>query len=170
MSHELKAGDVALYHPRAGDWAGWGVCLFTLSRDCHARFVTGPDGGTVEASFVHDRAEAGHVQRGDLIISPPLTDDERLAATLAAMHMVGTKYGFTDIAALGLASFGIKPKWLRDLVGREDRLICSQLVDLAWTRAGFHAFDDGRLPQDVNPGDIAEQGQRLGWKSYTYEG
>ena len=166
----MKPGDIALYHPQRGDWAGWLVCIFTLARDCHVRFITSETGETVEASFVHDVAERGHVQVGDVILSPPLTDEQRRLATEAALTMIGTKYGFLDLLALGLAALGIKAKWLRKWVGRERRLICSQLADLAWTIGGFHAFTDGRLPQDVNPGDLADQGQRLGWESYTYTG
>jgi hypothetical protein len=33
-------------------------------------------------------------------------------------------------------------------------MICSQLVDEAYLRAGVHLFDDGRDPGDVTPGDL----------------
>lgn len=33
-------------------------------------------------------------------------------------------------------------------------MICSQLVDQALADAGFHVFDDGRLPQDVVPAEL----------------
>ena len=33
-------------------------------------------------------------------------------------------------------------------------MICSQLADQALTDAGFHVFDDGRLPQDVVPAEL----------------
>jgi hypothetical protein len=43
---------------------------------------------------------------------------------------------------------------VRDFVADEGHLICSQLVDEAYLRAGVHLFDDGRLPGDVTPGDL----------------
>ena len=33
-------------------------------------------------------------------------------------------------------------------------MICSQLVDEAYARAGVQLFDDGRLPGDVTPADL----------------
>jgi hypothetical protein len=32
--------------------------------------------------------------------------------------------------------------------------MCSQLADQALADAGFHVFDDGRLPQDVVPAEL----------------
>jgi hypothetical protein len=33
-------------------------------------------------------------------------------------------------------------------------MICSQLADEAAMRGGWHLFSDGRIPQDVTPGDL----------------
>lgn len=66
----------------------------------------------------------------------------------------GTKYGYLDYLSLGLERFNLKVPWVEDRVRRQDRLICSQLVDFAYQMAGIHLFDDGRLPQDVTPGDL----------------
>jgi hypothetical protein len=41
-----------------------------------------------------------------------------------------------------------------DFIADSGHLICSQLVDLCYLRAGAHLFDDGRLPGDVTPGDL----------------
>ena len=35
-------------------------------------------------------------------------------------------------------------------------MICSQLVDEAYKRAGVQLFDDNRLPGDVDPNDLWE--------------
>jgi hypothetical protein len=33
-------------------------------------------------------------------------------------------------------------------------MMCSQLVDQCLADAGFHVFNDGRLPQDVVPAEL----------------
>jgi hypothetical protein len=66
------------------------------------------------------------------------------------------KYGFLDIAALGLRQFGINLGFVNRRITRSDRMICSQLVDEIYKRAGVHLFTDGRLSQDVTPGDLAD--------------
>jgi hypothetical protein len=91
---------------------------------------------------------------------------------------VGVPYGWLDIVSIGLLQYGIKPKCVRDRVQRLDQLICSQLVDAAFSGSpartavdavllatrgvrGVHLFADGRLPMDVTPGDLAK---RAGWR------
>lgn len=165
----MQAGDIALHRPNSDEPAGWWICAFTRSRFCHVRLITGPDGGTVEANFGGPSFRA-RVQDGDVVISIPLSDGQRVLLQQNVDRYLGKPYGLLDIMALGLASFGLRWKWLRNRIGRTDRLICSQLVDLAWTDVGFHMFTDGRLPQDVNPGDIADQAQSAGYQSYTYKG
>lgn len=64
-------------------------------------------------------------------------------------------YGYLQYLALGLVELGFRPKWLRRYIASRGRMICSQLVDEVYRRAGIQVFDDGRLPQDVTPGDLA---------------
>jgi cell wall-associated NlpC family hydrolase len=85
----------------------------------------------------------------------PLTDDQRARVVAEARALEGTPYGFLDYVALGLARFGARPRWLRRRVTSSGRMICSQLVDEAYRRAGVTLFPDGRLAQDVTPGDLA---------------
>lgn len=66
----------------------------------------------------------------------------------------GIPYNYLDYFALALERFNIHIKAVQNRVERDDRMICSQLVDWAYTQCGLHLFDDGRLPQDVTPGDI----------------
>lgn len=89
--------------------------------------------------------------------------DPRLAqgrGNLIAEHaafLVGTPYGFTDIAALSLACFGIGDKPGNPIARRIEslhELICSQLVDRAHLLAGVHLFNDGRLSGQVTPGNL----------------
>lgn len=84
----------------------------------------------------------------------PLTEDQRQAFLRAARGYVGVGYGFSTYLALALAQWGIPHRLLRSSISRRGRMICSQLVDQALTDAGVHLFADGRLPQDVTPGDL----------------
>lgn len=84
----------------------------------------------------------------------PLTAAQRRSITNEAIHLVGTPYSFLDYGSIALAHYRIRPAWVRDFVADSGHLICSQLVDEAYLRAGVHLFDDGRLPGDVTPGDL----------------
>jgi hypothetical protein len=90
-----------------------------------------------------------------------LHDSDRTIICRAAKALVGTPYGWLDIASIGLLQYGISFPALRAQVQRQDRLICSQLVDEAYRQAGVHLFCDGRDSGDVSPGDLAK---RIGWK------
>ncbi|MFI7096404.1 hypothetical protein [Streptomyces lydicus] len=94
----------------------------------------------------------------------PLTAAQRVAIAHAACRLVGTPYSFLDFASLALERFHVRPRWVRDYVASTGHLICSQLVDVAYRRAGVELFDDGRIPGDVTPGDlyrlITERGSR----------
>jgi hypothetical protein len=84
----------------------------------------------------------------------PLTEVQRMFISEYAIGLVGTPYSFLDYSSIALAHYRIRPRWVRDFVASTDHLICSQLVDEAYLRAGVHLFDDGRLPGDVTPGDL----------------
>jgi uncharacterized protein YycO len=82
-----------------------------------------------------------------------LTSDQRLDIASAALSLIHTPYSFLDYPAIGLRRLlGISA--LERYVGDHGHLICSQLADLAYKRGGFDLFP-GRLPGDVEPGDIA---------------
>lgn len=75
-----------------------------------------------------------------------------------ARKLIGTPYSFLDYAALAahqLHNRGYVPlkerTKLEQYVASTGHMICSQLADEALSRAGFHVFRDGRLPQDVMP-------------------
>ena len=153
-------GDVALVH-ESGIIAT-AIQLGTRSRYNHVRLIVGVGGGTAEAQ--PRGAVRGEVHPGDVVVRPPMTAAQRARIPAIADRLLGTPYGFLDVAALGLAQFGLTLPSVRRRIARPDRLFCSQLVDYAWTLAGFHAFDDGRTPQDVSPGDLADLAFRHGWK------
>ncbi|MFD5198830.1 hypothetical protein ACFWM7_01405 [Streptomyces sp. NPDC058375] len=83
-----------------------------------------------------------------------LTEDQRDAMVVEAVALVGTPYSFLDYASIALAHYRIRPAWVRDFVADTGHMICSQLVDEVYLRAGVHLFDDGRIPGDVTPGDL----------------
>lgn len=84
----------------------------------------------------------------------PLTDAEARRIAAAAEALVGTPYNFLDIAALGLLSLGLRWGWLERRAQSSKRLICSQLVDRAYSVAGVPLFTDGRPDGSVTPGDL----------------
>jgi cell wall-associated NlpC family hydrolase len=139
-----------------GGWAGWFIRLGTFSRYNHA-FIVGPNGVIVEANPTG--AEIGHISqypKARYNLHTSLPDATREQIWRNAEALLGTKYGWLDILALSLRFFGLRWGWIEARIKRQDRLICSQLVTLAYARAGVHLFDDGRLAQDVNPGDLAD--------------
>lgn len=151
-------GDFGLTRIRGivGWWIGLGQLITgDASRYTHAFIVLDDDtvveampGGAIitplsfyEGSAVYSRLE--------------LTDEQRAAIVREAKSLKGIPYSFLDYLALALAHFGIKPKKLRKYIQSKGHMICSQLVDEVYRRAGVHMFNDGRLPQDVTPGDLA---------------
>jgi len=80
---------------------------------------------------------------------------ERERICYEARQMVGRPYGFANYFLIALTFFGIKPQRLTRYVASERSVICSQLADIAYARAGVQLFDDGRLSGVVSPGDLA---------------
>lgn len=87
-----------------------------------------------------------------------LTPEQRYAIVKEARQLEGTPYSFLDYVALALERFGIKWKWVENYVSTSKHMICSQLADEAYKRAGVNLFEDGRLPQKVTPGDLTYVG------------
>ncbi len=130
---------------RSGDVTGAVIRLVTHSRVDHAGVCFG--GGTVEAKL--RGAITGREHTGALYGTRLLAEMERQRpgvgadVAAAALKLLGTPYGFVDIAALGLADLGLRQRWLERVVDRQHALICSQLVDQACLNAGVHLFTDG---------------------------
>lgn len=157
-------GDIALYRPH--NTLGKLISHFDKSRYCHVRLITTELGETVEADF--KGAIQGRIQEGDVIVRTPLTVVQRNNIYMEAKRLVGTPYGFLDLLALANADMGFKVPFLQKRLESPKTLFCSQLVDLVWQRVGYHAFNDGRQPQDVTPGDIADLAFTSDWLSWTH--
>jgi hypothetical protein len=84
----------------------------------------------------------------------PLTDAQRAQVPAVAAELEGTPYNFLDLLSVGLLQYHIRLSPLRAIVERQDRLICSQLVDEFLRRLGYSIYDDHRWPGDVTPGDL----------------
>jgi hypothetical protein len=98
----------------------------------------------------------------------PLDDHARSLVTDRGPDSVGTPYSFADYAALALHHLAPRARVtarVRRYVTDSGHMICSQLVDHLLCVSGYRLFDDGRLPQDVTPGDLfyalTDQGRRV---------
>jgi hypothetical protein len=84
-----------------------------------------------------------------------LSGAARHSLVLHGRQLVGVPYSFLDYASLALHRFHLRPPGLKSYIASTKHLICSQLVDEVYWRAGLHMFADGRWPGDVTPADLA---------------
>lgn len=127
------------------------------SRYTHAWLVIDEQGTVVEAQPGGARLTTLDAYRGQDIYyhnAYYLTDEQRARIAEIGSGFEGVPYSYMDYLALGLTHLGLAPKWMRRYVTNSRRMICSQLVDEALRQGGYCLFDDGRLPQDVTPGDL----------------
>ncbi|MEU9258988.1 hypothetical protein AB0D68_10925 [Streptomyces sp. NPDC048212] len=82
-----------------------------------------------------------------------LTEVQQCDVVIAALDLVGTPYSFLDYLSIALERLGVHSKLIRERVMSSGHLICSQLVVLAYERAGIELFP-GTFPGDVTPGDL----------------
>ena len=82
--------------------------------------------------------------------------NQAMDAAHAAYGYVDTPYNFLTYGKLaaGALRFSATEALLRRWISTRRDMMCSQLVDQALADAGFHVFDDGRLPQDVVPAEL----------------
>lgn len=142
---------------RTGGIVGALIRLVTRSQYNHAGIYMPPNATMcVEANPAGASLDPSDYGKDLLLASKILiTPQQRLDIQQHAQEVIGVKYGFLDLVSLAALQFGIKPKFIRRQVTKSNRMICSQLVDEVYRRAGVHLFNDGRLSQDVTPGDLA---------------
>lgn len=105
---------------------------------------------TAEYVYIRPRYRmAGSVAHGGMT--------ERVAE--AARSYVGTPYNFLTYGKLAASALHlpVTRRVLARWISTRHDMMCSQLADQALTDAGFHVFDDGRLPQDVVPAELFRQ-------------
>jgi hypothetical protein len=158
----LKPGDLGF--TRITGFTGWWVArgqslIGDANRFTHV-FVVLDDDTVIEAMPNGARyAPLDREYKTDVMYARlPLTDEQRQQVVVEARRLMarpgGIKYSFTDYLALALKHWGINARLLRNYIKKSDRMICSQLADYLISHAGFKLFDDGRLSQDVTPGDL----------------
>jgi hypothetical protein len=141
--------------------AAWLIRLVTRSAVNHAFVFVGngqiveanPSGAAIGTVTEYPHAIWSHVA---------LTTQQRHAINNAARGFTtandgkGIPYSWVDDACIGLADlFGWHvPEPVRARLSKRTRLMCSQLVDRAYSMAGVHLFPDGRIDGDVSPGDL----------------
>lgn len=140
----------------------------------HAGIVVTADGGTIEAQpggarpgnladYAHRQTRVcdGPVRRqvaaGDPhhVLDPRTEAQIRADVAAAAQKLRGTGYSILDYFALACLHLHLPSKWVRQRVESSGHLICSALVDRAYSRAGIQLFA-GKLPGDVMPADLAD--------------
>lgn len=140
---------------------GWGVRLgqWLLGdgwSDFHHAFLVLDNGEILEAEPGGARIvpRANYDGTNAVYSDWELTDTQRADLVLIGRSLVGTPYSWLDYLSLALLRFRTRPAWLKRYVEDPSHLICSQLCDLVYLRAGLHMFDDGRDPADVTPADL----------------
>lgn len=86
-----------------------------------------------------------------------MTDGQREAVCAAATRYVGVPYSFLDYLALAAHRLHLPLPGLRRWVASTRHMICSQLVDQAYSDGGCALFSDLRWPGYVTPGDLARK-------------
>jgi hypothetical protein len=181
--YDFRAGDLGFstIGGRTGWWVGQGMAaLGDACRYTHAYLCLG-NGDVIEA-MPHGarirKLSAWDWQPGFAYARLNMTDAQRHTIFANAPRYEGTPYSFLDYLALAvkvrrrvdppsagsvfaaatprpaapLRSKG--PTWLDRYVTDSGHMICSQLVDHILAVSGVHLFNDGRLHQDVTPGDL----------------
>jgi hypothetical protein len=144
----------AVTRKRHGGWEKWDhalVCTDPGDASHPMMIVEAEPGGAVERPWHYD----GHPHQWSSGIIA-LTPAQRTAIEMDA-HMLadrGTGYGWIDYLALVDHALHIPAPGLKRFIGSSHTLICSQLVDRCYQRAGVQLFDDGRWPGYVMPSDL----------------
>lgn len=81
-------------------------------------------------------------------------DAELDAVAEAARTLEGRPYSFLDYAAIAAHALHVPVPGLKAHITATGHLICSQLCDFAYEKAGLHLFSDGRWPGYVDPLDL----------------
>lgn len=154
----ILAGQLTLGHPGYPHHVG----VVTQARTSYdpALLVQAMPGGAEEVE-IDNRFLGTEV----MFLRPQYSLDGGYGTAHAARIYIDTPYSYLDYVALAGARLGIKDGPVRHYVTTSKHMICSQLADQSMSDAGYHVFNDGRLPQDVVPsdlhGELLRQGARL---------
>jgi len=108
-----------------------------------------------------------HFTSKHLYVRPDYQDvDQAGDVANAALDYVGTPYNFLTYVKLAAGAFRMRltEQWLIKHMSTRADMMCSQHIDQSLTDAGYHVFEDGRLPQDVVPAELLNALiRRPGW-------
>lgn len=173
MSYPIGAYFVTTVPGATGWLIGVGQALCGRpSRYMHCGVIVTDNGATIEAQpgGAREGSLADYAGRAVLVCDGPIrravhADGGRQSwAEVAlrrrvadeAVKLKGTPYSALDYVALACLHLRLPSRWIRDRVRTSGHAICSQLVTIAYTRAGIDLFTDGRYPGDVMPADLAD--------------
>src|SRR6185503_20411993 len=121
------------------------------------------DGKIIEADQKDKESDISEYPNDVWITLPPeLTpnDEQRAAIVEFWESKIGKKYNWIDLLAIGLAQkrFGnslhrLSKTWWVKRLSKDNRYICSQLMDAGYENVGIHLFTDGRPEGLVSPQD-----------------
>jgi hypothetical protein len=152
----VGAGQVILGDAGPREWKVRHVAMMTsvypneLTASPRPLIVQAMPGGAEEVPLTPESFAEGFP-----ILRPMFDNSQGVEALTAARRYIGVPYSFADYAAIaGRHLLALQPTQRTPFdryVTSTKHMICSQLVDQALTDAGYHLFNDGRLPQDVTP-------------------
>lgn len=140
-----------------------GVYAFLIRVATHSRydhaFLVMPDASVIEAEprGARRRAVSEYAGYPTLYSTDALTGAQRAAVCAKAETLLGTPYGWTDIARLGLRTLGLRWAWLTRRADQEHAMICSQLVAACGQAAGVDWTCGRDCPAAVTPADLARR-------------
>jgi hypothetical protein len=156
-----------MYEPQVGDIGLTQIGGITGKLIRIGQWLNGDGFADYEHAFVYvGLGEVVEAQPGGAILAPLSKYDasrivwhrapegKRYAVAHYAYGMLGTPYSFLDYFAIGAVRLRLPSKRLRAYVASTRHLICSQLADEAYRRAGVQLFSDGRQPGQVTPGAL----------------
>lgn len=152
-----KPGDIGLtrIHGFTGFWIGLGQLLNgDASRYTHA-FIVLEDSTLIEAqpggAVIRPLSE---YDGEDVLYSKfDLTDEQRAIIVATARNLEGTPYSFLDYLFLLLYRLRIRIPWITKRVESNEHMICSQLVEYAYEKAGIDLVPNSK-PNYVTPGKL----------------
>lgn len=151
MRHYL--GEFGVVHGRA--WYSTGIELVTLSWASHAVLYVG-EGKIVEAESTGAVLSDADKYSEIIWSGDRFTNGRGEAIAAAGKSLLGTPYSYYGVAALGLSKITHQhiPVFMQHRLADRGDLFCSQLVDVAYQKAGVQLYDDGRYNGSITPGDL----------------
>lgn len=144
---------------RTGGFYAALIRLGTRSKYNHVFLVVDDHGGIIESDPGGARRSSIDAYSGHAILYSPdtLTNTQKDQLVAKATTLLGTPYGWLDIARLSLRTLGLQWPWLTRAADNEKAMICSQLVATCGQAAGLDWNCEREAPAAVTPADLARR-------------